>query len=198
MKVYPLHALIETLLFIWHAPLSLEEIESLLQTVQLETDPPLNQENIKAVISQLQVKYESEQFIFTIEQIDEGYQLLTKPQFSEPLIELLNIQNAKRLSRALMETLAIIAYRQPVTKSEIEAIRGVDCTYAIEKLMERELIEVVGRSDLPGKPLLFGTSQKFMTFFGLNSLNDLPKFNEIYEEEVVLEVDEGREDQGQS
>jgi len=196
IRSYPLPALIETLLFVWHSPLSIEEMESLLKEAKVQTDPPPTRESIQTVIAQLIQKYQSDQFVYTIEAIDQGYQLFTKPQFAEPLVSILNVQNGKQLSRALMETLAVIAYRQPITKAEIEAIRGVDVTYAIEKLLERELIEVVGRSDLPGKPLLFGTSRKFMTFFGLKSINDLPDLKEVYEEEAVLEVDEGGEGEG--
>jgi segregation and condensation protein B len=87
----------------------------------------------------------------------------------------------KRLSRSALETLSIIAYKQPVTKSELERIRGVNCDYAIQKLLEKELVAIQGRSDGPGRPLLYGTSDKFMDYFGLKSLDDLPKPKEFRE-----------------
>jgi len=107
----------------------------------------------------------------------------------------------KRLSRAAMETLSIIAYKQPVTKSEMEKIRGVSCDYAVQKLLEKELVDIKGRSDGPGKPLLYGTSEKFMDYFGLKNLGELPKPKDFKEpdseigekapiEEVVPVADE--------
>lgn len=112
-----------------------------------------------------------------------GYQFLTKPSYYNVISEHLKLENKKKLSRAMMETLSIIAYKQPVIKSEIEHIRGVSSDYTIQKLLEKELVEIGGRSDTPGRPLLYRTSGKFMNYFGLNDLNDLPKLKEFATDE---------------
>jgi len=100
---------------------------------------------------------------------------LTKPAFHNSVGTLLRQNNKRRLSRAALETLSIIAYKQPVPKSEMEKIRGVSCDYSVQKLLEKELVAIVGRSDAPGRPLLYGTSEKFMDYFGLKSLDEMPK-----------------------
>jgi segregation and condensation protein B len=101
--------------------------------------------------------------------------MLTKPAFHHTVGTYLKLTTRKRLSRAALETLAIVAYKQPVPKSELEKIRGVNCDYALQKLLEKELVSIVGRSEGPGRPLLYGTSQKFMDYFGLKGLEDLPR-----------------------
>jgi segregation and condensation protein B len=110
-----------------------------------------------------------------------GYQFLTKGAYHNTVGVYLKQTMKKRLSRSALETLSIIAYKQPVTKSELERIRGVNCDYAIQKLLEKELVAIQGRSDGPGRPLLYGTSDKFMDYFGLKSLDDLPKPKEFRE-----------------
>ena len=95
-------------------------------------------------------------------------------------------RGAKRLSQAALETLSIVAYKQPVSKTELEQIRGVSCDYAIQKLLEKELVEIQGRSDAPGRPLVYGTSEKFMDYFGIKSLKDLPKPKDFKDVENVI------------
>ena len=112
-----------------------------------------------------------------------GYQFLTKPAYQASIGILLKQQSKKRLSNSALETLSIIAYKQPVTKSEAEQIRGVSCDYSIQKLLEKELIEIKGKSEGVGRPLLYGTSQKFMDYFGINDLKELPTPKDFSTEE---------------
>lgn len=137
-----------------------------------EADVP--DKDIKAALGQIQEKYSDEQFPFEVIQTGGGYQFLTKPAYQSSIGILLKQQSKKRLSTSALETLSIIAYKQPVTKSEMEQIRGVNCDYSVQKLLEKELVEIKGKSDGVGRPLLYGTSEKFMDYFGINDLKDLP------------------------
>lgn len=130
-------------------------------------------------IEELKERYSSPRYAFEIVEIGGGYQFLTKGAYHNTVGVFLRQTTHKRLSRSALETLSIVAYRQPVTKSELEAIRGVSCDYAMQKLLEKELVIIVGRSDGPGKPLLYATSGKFMDYFGLKSMDDLPKPKEF-------------------
>lgn len=174
---------IESLVFTTDQPISLKEIRACLEAV-LETD--LREEDILQAIQQLQQRYQSEEFAFELLEIAEGYQFLTKPAFHNTVGTFLRQTTRKRLSRAALETLSIIAYRQPVTKTVMEKIRGVSCDYSIQKLLEKELVEIVGRDEGPGRPLLYGTSAKFMDYFGLKSLEDLPKPKEFKEADFQI------------
>ena len=109
------------------------------------------------------------------------FQFLTKGAYHNTVGQLLKIHSKKKLSRAALETLSIIAYKQPITKSDVEKIRGVSCDYTIQKLLEKELLTIIGRSDGPGRPLLYATSEKFMNYFGLKSIKDLPKIKDFKE-----------------
>jgi len=134
-----------------------------------------NEKEIEDAIEALKEKYEDEAFSIEPLAIAGGFQFLTKGAYHNTIGIYLKQTMKKRLSRSALETLSIIAYKQPVTKSELERIRGVNCDYAIQKLLEKELVAIVGRSEGPGRPLLYGTSEKFMDYFGLKSLEDLPK-----------------------
>ena len=121
---------------------------------------------------------------------------MTKKEFHKTVAQLNGEKFLKRLSTAALETLSIIAYKQPITKSEIEAIRGVSCDYSIQKLLEKELIIITGRNEeLPGKPLVYATSKNFMDYFGINSPDELPKLKEVYADPIV-EPTIVREEQG--
>lgn len=139
--------------------------------------------HISEAIDVLQIKYNHEDFSFALENLAGGYQFLTKPAYQASISVLLKQQSQKRLSTAQLETLSIIAYKQPVTKTEIEHIRGVNCDYSIQKLLEKELITIKGKSDNVGRPLLYGTSEKFMEYFGINTLVDLPQPKDFSQEE---------------
>lgn len=131
-------------------------------------------EHIDAALTELKEKYQQEDFSFALEHLGGGYQFLTKPAYQTSISILLKQQSQKRLSTAQMETLSIIAYKQPITKGEIEQIRGVNSDYSVTKLLEKELIEIKGKSENVGRPLIYGTSPKFMEYFGINSIKDLP------------------------
>lgn len=139
-------------------------------------------EHIQEAILDLQGKYQLDEFSFGLEHLAGGYQFLTKPAYQSSISILLKQQSQKRLSTAQLETLSIIAYKQPVTKTEIEHIRGVSCDYSIQKLLEKELVAIKGKSDSVGKPLLYGTSDKFMEYFGINNLGDLPQPKDFSQE----------------
>jgi segregation and condensation protein B len=140
-------------------------------------------EDILDAVVSLQEKYSNEDFSFALDQIGGGYQFLTKPAYQVSVSILLKQQSQKRLSTAQLETLSIIAYKQPVTKTEIEHIRGVSCDYSIQKLLEKELLVIKGKSDSVGRPILYGTSNKFMEYFGINNLTDLPQPKDFFSEE---------------
>ena len=132
-------------------------------------------------------KYDSEFYAFELKAIGGGWQFLTKPTFHKTVAQLNGDKFLKRLSTAALETLAIIAYKQPVTKSEMEAIRGVNCDYAVQKLLEKDLVIIAGRrEESVGQPLIYQTSKSFMDYFGINSADDLPKINEVLMEELIL------------
>ncbi len=137
-----------------------------------EAEVPI--EDIQASLEKLLQKYEDDNYPFKVFSMGGGYQFLTKPAYQSSISILLKQKSKKRLSTSALETCAIIAYKQPITKHQIEQIRGVNCDYAIQKLLEKELIEIQGKSDGVGRPILYGTTAKFMEYFGINSLKDLP------------------------
>jgi segregation and condensation protein B len=142
-------------------------------------DSDIQETAIADAILALQTKYADADFVFNIMPIAGGYQFLTKPAYQNSISVLLKQKNKKRLSTAALETLSIIAYKQPITKGNIEAIRGVNCDYAVQKLLERELVVITGKAESVGRPVLYGTSKKFMEHFGINTLRDLPQLKEI-------------------
>lgn len=163
---------IEALIFTAEQPISLEEIKSCLE---LTHETTFKEKDLNEAIEQLKKRYTTEEFSMEIVEIANGYQFMTKPAFHPVVGTFLRQNSKKRLSRAAVETLSIIAYKQPVSKSDVEKIRGVSCDYAVQKLLEKELVDIKGRSDGPGRPLLYGTGDKFMNYFGIKSINDLPR-----------------------
>ncbi len=178
---------IEALVFCSPKPITEDEIQSCLKEM-FEADVPM--EDISGGIAKLSEKYENEQFSFGLVQSGGGYQFLTKPAYQASISILLKQQSKRRLSNSAMETLAIIAYKQPVTKTEIEQIRGVNCDYAVNKLLEKELIEIKGKAETIGRPMLYGTNNKFMDYFGINSLRDLPTPKDFVQEENTIGKEE--------
>lgn len=141
--------------------------------------PAYKMEDLEPLLDALTQKYDGPQYPFEIRAVAEGYQFFTKRPYY-PFVKQAHLtQQSKRLSRAAMETLAIIAYRQPITKAEMEFIRGVNCDYAAQKLLEKQLISIVGRSDAPGRPLLYATSPFFMQYFGIKDMSEMPKLKEF-------------------
>lgn len=174
---------IESLVFTTDQPISLKEIRACLEEV---LEASFSEEEIVEAIRNLQARYQGEAYAFELQEIAEGFQFLTKPAYHNTVGTYLRQTTRKRLSRAALETLSIIAYRQPTTKTTLEKIRGVSCDYSVQKLLEKELVEIVGRDEGPGRPLLYGTSAKFMDYFGLKSLSDLPKPKEFKEADFEI------------
>ncbi len=164
--------IIEGLLFTSHEPLSLERIQSLVEG--------MDKTALRACIQELSREYQDWDRAFRLVEVAGGYQLRTLPELA-PWLRKLKRQSAPRLSQASMETLAVIAYRQPVTRAEVEYIRGVDSGAVFRGLMEKGFIRILGRKDGPGRALLYGTSKKFLEIFGLKDLSSLPALNELEE-----------------
>lgn len=146
-----------------------------------EAEVPLA--DIETAIISLKEKYATDAFSFEPTQSGGGYQFLTKPAYQTSIGILLKQQSKKRLSNSALETLAIVAYKQPVTKVEVEQIRGVSCDYSIQKLLEKELIEIKGKSEAVGRPIIYGTSQNFIDYFGINSISELPTIKDFIQKE---------------
>jgi len=167
---------IEALIFASEQSIRMEEIVYCLQSV-FERDFEVIE--VSDYLGNIKRKYESDELAIELVNISGGYQFLTKKNY-HPIISLLQLQRSKKkLSQAALETLAIVAYKQPVTKPDIEQIRGVNCDYSIQKLLEKELIAIVGKSEAIGKPILYGTSPLFMDYFGINNIQELPQVKEL-------------------
>lgn len=163
-----------------------EVISTKLIRIALD-DETLSDEHIAMLVAELNREYQETGRTFRIQRIAQGFRFLTEKQFHRPIQRLLQPKLARRLSQAALETLAIIAYKQPITKAEIEAIRGTNADYVIRVLLEKNLIEVSGRSEGVGKALLYGTTKEFLDYFNLPTLAELPKPREI--EELMREGD---------
>ncbi len=177
---------IEALIFASDKALSSAEITELVNTALGFIEDRASFDQVEAAIEGIKEKYNAEFYAFELKQSGGGWQFLTKPEFHKTVALLNGDKFMKRLSAAALETLAIIAYKQPITKSEIESIRGVNCDYAVQKLLEKDLIIISGRNEnAVGKPLIYGTSRSFMDYFGINSADELPKISEVLMEELV-------------
>lgn len=177
---------IEALIFASDKPLGGTEIMELVNTALGFIEDRATEDQVNAAIEAISEKYQLEFYAFELKQIGGGWQFLTKPEYHKTVALLNGNKFIKRLSAASLETLAIIAYKQPISKGEIESIRGVNCDYAVSKLLEKELVEISGRNEnAVGKPLLYSTSKSFMDYFGINDPADLPKINEVLLEEAM-------------
>lgn len=182
---------IEALVFCSEQSISLEEIAASLK-ISFDWEP--EDEEIIAALEEIKQKYLADEFSFELVEISEGYQFLTKKQFHASVSALIQHKAKKKLSVSQMETLSIIAYRQPISKGEVEHIRGVSCDYAIQKLLEKELIEISGKSEGPGRPILYSTSKSFMDYFGIKSVKDLPQLKDLHVEQNEIGQPEGGND----
>jgi segregation and condensation protein B len=177
---------IEALIFASEKPLTSMDVTELVNNAFGFMDEKITMEQVDTSIEGIREKYAAEFYPFELRQSGGGWQFLTKREFHKTIAHLNGDKFLKRLSNAAMEALAIIAYKQPITKSEIEAIRGVNSDYSIQKLLEKELIVITGRNEnLPGKPLVYATSRNFMDYFGLNRPDELPKINEVLADQIV-------------
>jgi segregation and condensation protein B len=165
-------------------------MKTLKQTLNSHFDNSFKEEEIISAIDELKEKFNDPQHSFEVIEIADGYQFMTKGAYYPLLSHHLRIESKRKLSKSALETLAIISYKQPVAKSSIEGIRGVNCDYAVQKLLEKELIEMVGRDEGPGRPLLYGTTTKFLNHFGLKNLKELPKLKEFEIEENTVGLKE--------
>ncbi len=172
---------IEALIFASEKPLTSMELTELINNAFGFMEEKLTLEQIQTSLEGIIEKYSTVFYPFEVRESGGGWQFLTKKEFHKTVGQLNGEKFLKRLSSAALETLAIIAYKQPITKGEIESIRGVSSDYSIQKLLEKELIIIAGRNEnMPGKPLIYTTSKTFMDYFGLNSTADLPKLKEIF------------------
>ena len=178
-----LKALIESLIFVSQEPLTLERIQTVIEGV--------SPADIQAAVDELVDDHGTEGRGIHVVRAGGGWLFSTKPAHDREVRRLLQIERKNRLSSAGLETLAAIAYRQPVTQSEISAIRGVDSTGALKTLLEKKLIKIIGRKKAPGNPLVYRTSDEFLLYLGLNSLDELPSEEEIakiLEEEKAVDA----------
>lgn len=165
-------------------------VESVIEAVLFATDEPLPESKLAGIVEttarqvrdcvdSLNAKYEANRNAFRIEQIAGGYQMLTQPIYNSWLKKMVKARSDNKLSPAAMETLAIIAYKQPVIRADIEAVRGVAVGEVIRSLMYKGLVKIAGRAEILGRPMLYGTTKKFLEIFGLNSVKDLPKAEDL-------------------
>lgn len=177
VKLTELEAVVEALLFISGEAVPLPTIA---QTIELD------KATTKAIIRTLAEKYETEKRGIRIVEIDNAYQMCTAAECFEFIRNMYKSPKRQGMTQALLETLAIIAYKQPITKAQIEEIRGVSADHAVNKLLEKNLICETGRLNVPGKPILFGTTNEFLRYFGFKSTNELPPLQE--EQNTIIDV----------
>jgi segregation and condensation protein B len=186
MEITNLIPHIEALIFASDKPLTSLDITELVNNAFGFMEDKISLDQVEAAIEGITEKYQSEFYPFEMRQSGGGWQFLTKKDYHKTIAQLNGDKFLKRLSAASLETLAIVAYKQPVTKGEIESIRGVSSDYAVQKLLEKELIIISGRNEkMPGHPLVYCTSRNFMDYFGINSADDLPKIKEVLAEQFV-------------
>lgn len=186
MEIANLITHIEALIFASEKPLTAIEITELVNSAFGFMDDKVVIDQVETSIEGVKEKYNSDFFPFELRESGGGWQFLTKREYHQTIAQLNGDKFLKRLSTAALETLAIIAYKQPITKSEIEAIRGVNCDYSIQKLLEKELVIISGRNEtMVGKPLIYSTSRHFMDYFGINSSEELPKISEVLAEQMI-------------
>jgi segregation and condensation protein B len=167
----PVESIIEALLFASDSPLSPDKIQAVLKEITLD--------QIEEIINSLNEKYRTEGHSFAIKKIARGYQMYTLPDFAPWIKALFSHNRREKLSQQSLEVLAIVAYKQPIVKSDVDRLRGVNSEGPIFTLLDRKLITIVGRKPAPGRPLLYGTTQEFLTHFGLKDLDDLPRIEEL-------------------
>ena len=162
---------LEAVLFVSDKPLPIDKLQ--------EVFPGSSKEEIAAALEELRLDVDNLTRAFQVAQVAGGWQLLTRPEHDDTISAFKGIESKKRLSRAALETLAIIAYRQPIKRADVESIRGVSSMEIIKGLLEMGVVKTAGRDSAPGSPLLYSTTEKFLALFGLNSLEELPKPSEM-------------------
>ncbi|NQU73160.1 MAG: SMC-Scp complex subunit ScpB [Candidatus Omnitrophica bacterium] len=168
--------IIEALLFATHSPVSINELTSTLEDVDSRV--------VRDLVYELKTEYENQNRSFSITEIAGGFQIITDSCYASWIRKLIGKEKTQRLSMPSLETLAIVVYKQPLTRSEIETIRGVNIEGILEGLLEKKLIKTSGRKEAPGRPFVYTTTEQFLIHFGLKSLEDLPKLKEFAEKDV--------------
>lgn len=181
MKTTQIEAQIEAILFTMGEAVEITRLAKALE---------LSEEETVRIVHQMMDKYEDESKGIQIIEIDDSFQMCTKPQMYEALIKIAHVPKKHILTDVLLETLSIIAYKQPITRIAIENIRGVKCDHAVNKLVEYNLVGEIGRLDAPGRPILFGTTEEFLRCFGIKSLEELPVINPDKIEAFTAEANE--------
>jgi segregation and condensation protein B len=178
MELSEAKKIIEALLFTSEKPITIEQMKEVLEEVDAK--------DIKTALAELQKEYETLGRSFKVYELAGGYQMVTMPEFADYLKKFYRVKSKDKLTKPALETLAIVAYRQPITKADIEDIRGVNVDGVVKTLADRQLIKITGRKDAPGRPILYGTTKEFLDRFGLSSLNELPKLGEFTESDIDL------------
>lgn len=181
MNDFEIMSIIESILFAWSDPVYLDDLSKVLD---------LDRKKIVEIMDLLKEKYKKEDSGLRLMEVEKSYQISTKPKNYDYISKFVTDKNKKNLSNASLETLAIIAYKQPVTKLEIEEIRGVKCDYILRSLLEMDLIRISGQVDKIGRPNLYSTTNEFLKKIGVSSINDLPKIEEISSEEQLNFMEE--------
>ena len=180
MEDQELKSALEALLFVVGNPLSVDRLKGVF-----EEAPP---EQIEAQLQALRQEYEDRGAGIMLAEVAGGYQLATSPEQAAWIRKFRAVKVSSKLSRPALETLAIVAYKQPITRTEVEAVRGVNIGGIMRNLMERRLVKIVGKKDVPGKPMMYGTTQEFLQYFGLKDLSSLPTLKEFQELEAGEEI----------
>jgi segregation and condensation protein B len=179
-----LSTVIEALLFSAHKPLSIRELMEAIKGADADEFSPnefarVKEAEVVAALEQLKIDCIEQQRAFQLNEKADGWQLVTDPKFAQWVRQLFPAPKPARLSAPALETLAIIAYRQPITRADVEAVRGVNIDGVLQTLMERGLVKIAGRAEIPGRPLLYETTQFFLDHFGLRNLDELPNVEEL-------------------
>jgi segregation and condensation protein B len=194
---------IEALLFSAQKPLSIREIATAIKGAEDETSPNefsrVREAEVAAALEQLKIEYVEQERAFQLIEKAEGWQFATDGQYAQWVRQLFPVPKPARLSAPALETLAIIAYRQPITRADVEAVRGVNIDGVLQTLMERGLVKIAGRAEIPGRPLLYETTQFFLDHFGLRNLEELPNVEELRRRDLpVARVVSGTADAGEA
>jgi len=172
--------LIESIIFVSPGPVTIKELNHYFKEYETK--------DLRKMLKELISEFENSDRGFELVEISNGYQFRSKPEFAEEIINYNKEIKKFRLSKASLEVIAIVAYKQPITRVEIEQIRGVDCSGVINLLLDKRLLEIKGRKDVPGKPFLYGTTDEFLETFNLKNLKELPTLKEIEELDSELEL----------
>jgi len=183
-KIYK--SIIEALIFSSDEPIPAQEIIRAIKEIDGD-DALINQNNVEETVNQLNEEYSSDEKSFSIVRVANGFAFATKTEYAKYVGFLASVKSSRRLSQAALETLSIVAYKQPITKPELEAIRGVNSDYMLTTLLEKKLITIKGRAETVGRPLLYVTTDEFLKYFGIYKISDLPKPREV--EEIMRDAD---------